>query len=287
VNTVRTPDIAVPLRRQTQQATSLLAWNFYALQENECMQFGKLLFKIGLIVRFIGRFFREAFRPPLELREILNQFYNVGYRSFLLITFTSFLAGIVFTKQSQPSLASFGAESWLPSLVSQAIVRSLGPLITGLICAGKLASNIGAELGSMQVTEQIDAMEVSGTRPFSYLVVTRIVATTVMLPILVIYADAVALAGSLVMVNSFNGTGFQLFIGEVSSSITYLDIFSSLIKSALFGFAIGTVGCYAGYHSDQGTTGVGKAANAAVVVSMVFIFVIDLIMLQFLNLIRQ
>ena len=250
------------------------------------MKFEELFFKIALIVKFIGRFFKEAFKPPFEGREILNQFYNIGFKSVLLITFTSFLAGIVFTKQSQPSLASFGAESWLPSLVSQAIVRSLGPLITGLICAGKLASNIGAELGSMQVTEQIDAMEVSGTRPFSYLVVTRIVATTVMLPILVIYSDTVALMGSLIMVHSFNNTGFLLFINEVSSVITYLDIFSSLIKSALFGFAIGTIGCYAGYHADNGTTGVGKAANTAVVVSMVFIFVIDLIMLQFLNLIR-
>src|SRR6187402_2178568 len=180
------------------------------------MQFGKLLFKIGLIVRFIGRFFKEAFRPPLEIREILNQFYKVGYRSFLLITFTSFLAGIVFTKQSQPSLASFGAESWLPSLVSQAIVRSLGPLITGLICAGKLGSNMGAELGSMQVTEQIDAMEVSGTRPFAYLVVTRVLATTMMLPILVVYTDVVALLGSYVTVHSMNNTGYTSYINAVT-----------------------------------------------------------------------
>jgi len=252
----------------------------------ESMKFDDVFLKMAIIVKFIGRFFREAFTPPFEGREILNQFYGVGYKSVLLITFTSFLAGIVFTKQFQPSLASFGAESWLPSLVSQAIVRSLGPLITGLICAGKLASNIGAELGSMQVTEQIDAMEVSGTRPFSYLVVTRIAATTLMLPVLVLYADAVALLGSLIMVHSFNNTGFLLFVNEASSAITYLDVFSSLVKSSLFGFAIGTIGCYAGYHSDQGTTGVGKAANTAVVFSMVFIFIIDLIMLQFLNLIR-
>src|SRR6187402_2780097 len=250
------------------------------------MQFGKLLFKIGLIVRFIGRFFKEAFRPPLEIREILNQFYKVGYRSFLLITFTSFLAGIVFTKQSQPSLASFGAESWLPSLVSQAIVRSLGPLITGLISAGKLGSNIGAELGSMQVSEQIDAMEVSGTRPFSYLVVTRVVATTLMVPILVVYTDVVGLLGSFFMVNAINNSSFLLFFNEVAESITYLDIFSSLIKSAFFGFAIGIVGCYAGYHSDKGTTGVGKAANTAVVVSMISIFILDLISLQVINLFR-
>ncbi len=250
------------------------------------MKFGKLLVNVAIIIRFIGQFFKEAIQQPFEGKEILNQCYRIGNKSVLLITFTSFLAGIVFTKQSQPSLASFGAESWLPSLVSQAIVRSLGPLITGLICAGKLASNIGAELGSMKVTEQIDAMEVSGTRPFSYLVVTRIIATTLMLPLLVIYSDSVALAGSLVMVHSFNNTGYLSFINEVASSISFLDIFSSLIKSSLFGLAIGTIGCYAGYHSEQGTTGVGKAANTAVVASMVSILIIDLIMLQFLILIR-
>src|SRR5882757_6461294 len=112
--------------------------------------------------------------------------FALGNKSFFLVTFTAFLAGIVFTRQSRPSLSAFGAESWLPSLVSQAVIRSLGPLITGLICAGKLGSNIGAELGSMQVTEQIDAMEVSGTRPFSFLVVSRVAATTLMLPLLVV-----------------------------------------------------------------------------------------------------
>jgi len=250
------------------------------------MSLNKTLVNTADIYVFIVTFFKKAISPPYEGREILNQCFSLGNKSFLLITFTSFLAGIVFTKQSQPSLASFGAESWLPSLVSQAVIRSLGPLITGLICAGKLGSNIGAELGSMQVTEQIDAMEVSGTRPFSYLVVTRVIATTFMLPLLVIYADGVALLGSFVMVTSINDSGFVLYFNEAAASITYLDVFSSLIKSALFGFAIGIISSYAGYHSEKGTTGVGKAANTAVVVSMFSIFIIDLIMLQFLNIIR-
>ncbi|MFZ6009470.1 MAG: MlaE family ABC transporter permease, partial [Bacteroidota bacterium] len=239
------------------------------------------------IYRFVAQVIRHFFSPPYEVREILRQCFNVGNRSLFLITFTAFIAGVVFTKQSRPSLASFGAESWLPSLVSQAVVRSLGPLITGLICAGKLGSNIGAELGSMQVTEQIDAMEVSGTRPFSYLVVSRVTATTLMLPFLVVYADVVALIGSFVTVNVFNSSSFLLYFNEVAANVTYLDIFSSLIKSAFFGFAIGLVGSYAGYHSDKGTTGVGKAANTAVVVSMIFIFVIDLLSLQFINLFRR
>lgn len=129
-------------------------------------------------------------------------------------------------------------------------------------------------------------MEVSGTRPFAYLVVTRVIAATFMLPLLVLYADGVALLGSYVMVNSFNDTGITLFFYEVTTSIAYLDIFSSLTKAALFGFAIGIISSYAGYQAKNGTTGVGKAANTAVVVSMIFIFVIDLIMLQILVLIR-
>lgn len=245
-----------------------------------------ILLTTAEVFDFCREFFAKALTPPFEGKEIVKQCFSIGNKSFLLISFTSLLAGVVFTKQSQPSLSSFGAESWLPSLVSQAVVRSLGPLITGLICAGKFGSNMGAELGSMRVTEQIDAMEVSGTRPFSYLVVSRVIASTLMLPLLVIYSDTVALLGSFLMVNSFNDTGMLLFLNEVSVSITYLDLGSSLIKSALFGLSIGLIGCYAGYHSEKGTTGVGKAANTAVVVSMFSIFIIDIIILQFLNLIR-
>src|SRR6187549_1876243 len=196
----------------------------------------KFLIELADISRFIGKTIRHFF-VSFELKEIVNQCYIVGYKSFFLIGFTSLIAGIVFTKQSRPSLASFGAESWLPSMVSQAVVRSLGPLITGLICAGKLGSNIGAELASMQVTEQIDAMEVSGTRPFSYLVVTRVIATTLMLPLLVVFADIVALLGSFMMVNSINSTSFALYFNEAAASISYTDIWASVTKSALFGFA--------------------------------------------------
>lgn len=250
------------------------------------MDLRKFLLRVADIYQFVIKVLKHFFFPPYEGREILRQCFMVGNRSLFLITFTAFIAGVVFTRQSRPSLASFGAESWLPSLVSQAVVRALGPLITGLICAGKLGSNIGAELGSMQVSEQIDAMEVSGTRPFNYLVVSRVTATTLMLPVLVIYADVVALLGSFMTVNLINQSSFALYFNEVSTNVSYLDVFSSLIKSAFFGFAIGIVGSYAGYHSEKGTTGVGKAANSAVVISMILIFVIDLLSLQFINLFR-
>src|SRR5688572_30343168 len=164
-----------------------------------------LFLKSESVFQFWKQLITQTIWGRFEWREILRQCFAVGNKSFFLVSFTAFLAGIVFTTQSRPSLSSFGAESWLPSLVAQAVVRSLGPLITGLICAGKLGSNIGAELASMKVTEQIDAMEVSGTRPFSYLVVSRVTATTLMLPLLVIYADVVALLGSYITVNFFNG----------------------------------------------------------------------------------
>jgi len=250
------------------------------------MKLRPFLLKCEDVYRFTQRVFRQIFISPFEWREILKQCYAVGNRSFFLVSFTAFLAGVVFTRQSRPSLSSFGAESWLPSLVSQAVIRSLGPLITGLICAGKLGSNIGAELASMKVTEQIDAMEVSGTRPFSFLVVSRVVATTLMMPILVVFADVIALLGSYLTVHSINNTGFKLYFSEVSSKIGYLDIFSSIIKAICFGFAVGLISCYVGYNSENGTTGVGKAANTAVVVSMSSIFVIDLLSLQFINLFR-
>lgn len=250
------------------------------------MKFKPLLLRSADIFQFFQRILKQGFHAPFEWREILKQCYAVGNRSFFLVSFTAFLAGVVFTRQSRPSLASFGAESWLPSLVSLAVVRSLGPLITGLICAGKLGSNIGAELASMKVTEQIDAMEVSGTRPFSYLVVSRVAATTLMLPLLVVFADMVALFGSFLTINLMNNTGFRLYINEATANLTYVDIFGSIIKATFFGFSIGFISSYSGYDSDNGTTGVGKAANTAVVLSMVSIFVIDLLMLQFINLFR-
>jgi len=250
------------------------------------MKLRPFLLKCEDVYRFIQRIFKLVFFSPFEWREILKQCYAVGNRSFFLVSFTAFLSGVVFTRQSRPSLSSFGAESWLPSLVSQAVIRSLGPLITGLICAGKLGSNIGAELASMKVTEQIDAMEVSGTRPFSFLVVSRVVATTLMMPILVVFADMIALFGSYLTVHSMNNTGFKLYFNDVSANIHYLDIFSSIIKATFFGFAVGFISCYVGYNSENGTIGVGKAANMAVVVSMSSIFIIDLLSLQFINLFR-
>ena len=238
------------------------------------------------INRFVLRFFRELFSRPLELKEIVRQCFNVGYKSLAIITLTGFITGIVFTKQSRPSLSEFGATSWLPSLISIAIIRALAPLITALIAAGKIGSNIGAELGSMNVTEQIDAMEVSGTNPFKFLVVTRIVATTCMLPMLMIYAAFIGLMGAYLNVHQNELTSFTTFVHDAFARISFLDIFASVAKSVVYGFTIGVLGCYLGYRASQGTVGVGKAANSTVVISMFLIFIEEMIIVQVVNWLR-
>lgn len=235
---------------------------------------------------FVKRFFQEVWFPPYEFKEILRQCYEIGYRSLPLISLTGFIIGIVFTNQSRPSLAEFGATSWLPALISIAVVRALGPLVTALIAAGKVGSSIGAELGSMKVTEQIDAMEVSAINPFKYLVITRTLATTFMIPVLVMYTDFVALMGSFINVNQNEMVSLSTFFVQVFESISFLDIFSSVIKSLVFGFTIGIVGCYKGYNSTKGTEGVGQAANSSVVMSMFLIFIEELLALQIVNAIR-
>ncbi|MCB0372312.1 MAG: ABC transporter permease [Muricauda sp.] len=237
----------------------------------------KFFMEIGELSYFAGRFFKVGFRPPFEFKEFLRQCYNMGNRSLVLVLVTGFIIGLVLTLQSRPTLIEFGAVSWMPNMVGISIVRELGPVITALVCAGRIASGIGAELGSMRVTEQIDAMEVSGTNPFKFLVVTRIMATTLMLPLLVILGDAVALYGSALVENFKGNVSFQLYFNTVFDALSYGDLIPATIKSFFFGFAIGLVGCYKGYYSKKGTAGVGMAANTAVVFTSMLLFVIDFI----------
>ena len=235
---------------------------------------------------FLVRFFKEVWKPPYEGKEILRQCYEVGYKSLGLITLTGFITGLVFTKQSRPSLAGFGATSWLPSLVAIAMIRALAPLVTSLICAGKVGSGLGAELGSMRVTEQIDAMEVSAVNPFKFLVVSRVMATTITIPILASYTAFVGLMGSFVDVHFTEQTSLKTFFQNAFEHITFLDLLSSLVKAVAYGFTIGIVGCYRGFYASNGTQGVGKAANTAVVLSMFLIFIEEIVIEQIFNAFR-
>lgn len=233
--------------------------------------------EIGELSFFSGRYFKESVAKPFEFKELLRQCYYMGNRSLLLVGVTGFILGLVFTLQSRPTLMEFGAESWMPSMVSISIVREIGPVIIALICAGRLSSGIGAELGSMRVTEQIDAMEVSGTNPFKYLVVTRITAATLMLPLLIIFGDAIALFGSALVENLKGEVSFLLYFNKVFDALKFSDILPATVKSFFFGFAIGLVGCYKGYNCKKGTVGVGEASNSAVVYTSMLLFVIDFI----------
>jgi phospholipid/cholesterol/gamma-HCH transport system permease protein len=236
--------------------------------------------EVASMTLFVGKFFKEVVRPRYEFQEFIKQAYLIGYKSFPLVAITGFIMGLVLTIQSRPTLVEFGAESWLPAMVAVSIIREIGPVITALIFAGKVGSGIGAELASMKVTEQIDAMEVAGNNPFKYVVVTRMLATTLMLPLLVILADVASLYGAFIGVNLKGDVSFQLFFIQVFTKVSFMDIFPALIKTFFFGFAIGLVGCYKGFKANAGTEGVGKAANASVVLGSLLIFILDMIAVQ-------
>lgn len=233
------------------------------------------LYLTGDISLFAFRFFQQAFRRPFEWKELIRQCYVIGYSSLFLVATTGFIMGLVLTLQVRPTMMEFGAVAYMPQMIGISIVREIGPMVTALICAGKIGSSIGAELGSMKVTEQIDAMEVSGTNPFKYLVVTRIWATTLMLPLLVVAADAVGLFGSYLVESAKGNVSMTLYFNTAFDSLSFGDIIPATIKSFFFGFAIGLVGCYKGYYSKKGTEGVGTAANTAVVLASLLLFVVD------------
>ena len=229
---------------------------------------------------FLGTFFRNLLRRGFEWDEFVRQCFIVGNKSISLVAITGFILGFVLTLQSEPTLKEFGAASFVPSMVAISVIREVGPVITALICAGKIASSIGAELGSMKVSEQIDAMEVSGANPIQYLVVTRILACTLMIPILTLLADALALVGGWVASNFSGKMAFSLYFTKAFSALVFTDFLPAVIKTIFFGFAIGFVGCYKGYNSDRGTESVGVAANSAVVAASLWVIVLDAIAVQ-------
>jgi phospholipid/cholesterol/gamma-HCH transport system permease protein len=244
------------------------------------MVFRNLVMNAGDFFVFFLRFLKETFKRPFEGREFLVQCYRMGNKSLPLVWITAFIMGLVLTLQTRPSLVGFGAEGLLPGMVSVSVIKEIGPVITAIICAGKIASGIGAELGSMRVTEQIDAMEVSAINPFRYLVVTRVLAATCMLPLLVVFADATSIFSSWLAYNIHGEMSLTRYFNNALSKLDWIDIIPSLIKSFLFGTAIGIVGTYKGFCVDGGTASVGRAANSAVVTASITIFFIDMITVQ-------
>lgn len=235
---------------------------------------------IGGLTDFSIRFFLEVFRPPHEIKEILKHMDELGVKTFSIVSITGLIIGLVLGMQSQPVLARFGAEMFLPGMISLSVIRELGPVLTALIFAGRVASGIGAELGSMKVTEQIDALEVSAVDPFRFLVVTRVIATTFMLPLLTIYVNFIAIIGGYISVIITKNMTFSYYSQLALDAITFSDVIPAIAKTFVFGFIVGIVGSYLGFNATKGTEGVGKASTTSVVISSLLILLVDSVMVR-------
>jgi phospholipid/cholesterol/gamma-HCH transport system permease protein len=232
------------------------------------------------VLLFITHMIKETFSRKFEFKEFFRQCFKMGYNSLALISVTGSIMGFVLTIQSRPTLLRFGAVTMLPGMVAVSLIREMGPVITALICAGKISSGIGAELGSMKVTEQIEAMEVSSTHPMRFLVVTRVLATTLMVPLLILYADGLGIIGSWLGANIKGDVTFSLFFSQAFSHVSFMDLLPAIVKSFFFGAVIGLVGCYKGYNAGRGTESVGIAANSAVVLASLLVLIVVMIAVQ-------
>ncbi|HZK93269.1 MAG TPA: ABC transporter permease [Prolixibacteraceae bacterium] len=232
------------------------------------------------VLLFIGLTVKETFSRNFEFKEFLRQCFQIGNKTLPLISVTGIIMGLVLTIQSRPSLAKFGADAMLPGMVAVSLIREMGPVITALICAGKIGSGMGAELGSMKVTEQIEAMEVSSTNPMRFLVVTRVLAATLMIPLLILYSDALGIIGSWGGINIKGDVTLSLFFSQAFSHIDFIDFLPAVVKSVFFGAVIGFVGCYKGYNAGRGTESVGTAANSSVVLGSLLVLIVDVIAVQ-------
>jgi len=270
------------------KAKNIVRGNSLKISEKTIAQthiINNFLTNIANVCLFFARFIKQSFTPNPEFREFFKQCFQIGYKSLPLISVTGTIMGLVLTIQSRPVLANFGAESLLPGMVAVSLIREMGPVITGLICAGKIASSMGAELGSMKVTEQIEAMEVSSTNPMKFLVVTRVWAAILMIPLLILYADGLGILGSWAGANLKGDVTFSLFFAQAFSHIDFYDLIPAVIKSFFFGAVIGLVGCYKGYNAGRGTESVGIAANSAVVISSLLVLIVDVIAVQITDMI--
>jgi len=243
--------------------------------------FGEAFFaEAGGLFSFIGRFFSRFWRRPFEFKELLNQMDEVGAKSLMLTGVVGFSIGIVLAMQSRGTLARFGAEGFLPSMLALSLIKEIGPVLTSLVLAGRLGAGMGAELGSMKVTEQIDALEVAALKPFHYLVVTRVLACVLMFPIMTMLTDFLGLAGGYLEAVLSDGMDLRIFISTAFDSLRFADVLVDTFKTSIFGFIVGIVSCYLGYNVRGGTREVGRAAMQAVVISSLLILLTDVVVVR-------
>jgi phospholipid/cholesterol/gamma-HCH transport system permease protein len=209
---------------------------------------------------------------------MLRHLDDLGAKSLPLVGTMGLIVGLILAVQSQPVLARFGAETYVPAMVSISVVRELGPILTALVVTGRVGSGISAELGSMRVTEQIEAIEVSGIDSFSFLVSTRVLACTILLPLLAGIVNVLAILGAYVSASMEMHMSWSLYFHRAVYSLWLRDIVPAILKTGVFGFIIGVVGCYEGYNATGGTQGVGRASTGAVVVASLLVIVADLVL---------
>jgi phospholipid/cholesterol/gamma-HCH transport system permease protein len=233
---------------------------------------------IGSLAQFIGATVKAALFPPYEWHELAKQIDDIGTRSLPLVGAAGAAIGIVLAMQTRSTLDRFGAGSLLPSMIAIAVVRELGPVITGLMVAGRIGAGLAAELGSMRVTEQIDALEVSAVDPLRYLVAPRVLACVIAMPLLTIYCDFLALAGGYGAASITMQTSIRLYFDASMQVIEFADLVPSIAKTAVF--LIGAIGCYQGYSTRGGTAGVGRSATVAVVLSSLMVILSDVVLVK-------
>ncbi|HYE94985.1 MAG TPA: ABC transporter permease [Rubricoccaceae bacterium] len=241
---------------------------------------GPFLERAGGLFGFVGQFFARFWRPPYEGKELLNQMDEVGTRSLTLTGIVGLSIGMVLAMQSRGTLARFGAESFLPGMLALSVFKEIGPVLTSLVLAGRLGAGIAAELGSMKVTEQIDALEVAALKPFHYLVLTRVLACVIMFPLMTILTDVLAMCGGFIESALSSNMDYRMFVTEAFASMRFADVIVDTMKTSLFGFIVGIVSCYLGYNVRGGTREVGQAAMQAVVLSSLMILLADVVVVR-------
>ena len=241
----------------------------------------------GELGAFIAKLARCTVTPPFHFRELLAQMHEIGTRSLPLVLLAGASTGIVLSLQTRESLVRFGAKSLLPVIIVMTILKESGPIITALVVCGRVGAGIGAQLGSMKVTEQIDAIEASGVNAFRLLVVTRIAACVLMLPLLTIMADASGILVGWVANTLVEHVSLARFIDDGFKGVTFVDFLPSTGRTAIFGFIIGLIGCFQGMRTKGGTEGVARSATSAVVISSLFVIVADVGLVRLIQLLSR
>jgi phospholipid/cholesterol/gamma-HCH transport system permease protein len=254
--------------------------NPFAFAKDSTIAFIEWIGDLGI---FCVRLARVAFVSPHEGRELLRQLEAVGPKSFMLVALAGAATGAVLSLQTRDSLTRLGAGSLLPSVIVFSLIKETGPIITGLIVSGRVGAGIGAEIGSMKVTEQIDAMEASAVNPYKFLVWTRVLACVLMLPLLTLAADLFGILGGWATNTLMEPISLRLFIENGFKTVTFNDFFPPTFKTAIFGFIIGSVSSFQGMRTRGGTEGVGRSATSSVVLCSLFIILADVILVRIIQ----